>query len=513
MGITINRLFLLLLFLCVFSCSSSKKEQNQKVTQHPNIVIIYVDDLGYADVGSYGAKGVETPNVDRLANDGLKFTDAHSAAATCTPSRYSLLTGEYAFRANAGILPGDAPMLISPGTPTLPGMLQKAGYKTAVVGKWHLGLGDGEVDWNQEVKPGPLEIGFDYSFLIPATGDRVPAVYLENHHVVNSQPDDPIRVSYSRKIGDRPTGTTHPELLRMGADLQHSGTIINGVSRIGYMAGGEEAEWKDEDFPDLLTQKAKAFMKQNKGEPFFLYFSFQDIHVPRLPHPRFVGKSEMGPRGDAIAQMDWVTGELVKSLEELGIAENTLVLFTSDNGPVLDDGYDDQAVELLGDHQPGGPFRGGKYSAYEAGTRVPTIAYWPGVIKPGESKALLSQVDLYASLAKLTGQNPKTHEGPDSEEVLSAWLGKSEQGRKVMLEEAFVFGIRNGDWKYIEPANEEQLKENEWIIGIKNMEGGVQEEAQLFNLATDRGEQTNLTSQYPEKVKEMQTLLDAIKKR
>jgi arylsulfatase A len=237
--------------------------------------------------------------------------------------------------------------------------------------------------------------------------------------------DDPIQVSYSEKVGDRPTGLSHPELLRMEADTQHSATIVKGISRIGYMAGGEAALWKDEEFPDLLTQKAKAFMEQHKDEPFFLYFSFQDIHVPRVPNPRFVGKSEMGPRGDAIVQMDWVTGELIKTLEELGIAENTLVIFTSDNGPVLDDGYADQAVELVGDHKPAGPFRGGKYSAYEGGTRVPTIAYWPGVIQAGESEALLSQVDLYASLAKLTGQELNPEEAPDSEDMLAAWLGKS----------------------------------------------------------------------------------------
>ena len=339
----------------------------------PNIVIFYVDDLGYGDVGSYGAIGVETPNIDRLAANGVRFTDAHSTAATCTPSRYSLLLGEHGFRLEADVLDGDAPLLIQPGRPTLASMLKRAGYATAVVGKWHLGLGDGNLDWNGDISPGPLDIGFDYAFLMPATGDRVPTVYVENRGVVDLDPGDPIAISYTGKVGDRPTGYEYPELLRFSADRQHSDTIIYGVSRIGHISGGESALWVDEDFPDVFTTKAVEFIRENRDTPFFLFRSFHDIHVPRLPHPRFTGASTMGPRGDAIAQGDWMVGEIVAELETLGIADNTLVVFTSDNGPVLDDGYADQSVTLLGEHKPAGPFRGGKYSAFEAGTRVPTI--------------------------------------------------------------------------------------------------------------------------------------------
>ena len=208
----------------------------------PNIVIFYVDDLGYGDVGSYGAIGVETPNIDRLAANGVRFTDAHSSAATCTPSRYSLLTGEHGFRREARILRGDAPLLIPLEKPTLPAMLKRAGYRTAVVGKWHLGLGQGDLSWNEAIKPGPLEIGFDCAFLLPATGDRVPTVYVENHQVVDLDPADPIEVSYKNKVGDRPTGYENPELLRYETDNQHNKTIVNGVSRIGHMAGGENPE-------------------------------------------------------------------------------------------------------------------------------------------------------------------------------------------------------------------------------------------------------------------------------
>lgn len=489
----------------VAACTPAKKETKER---KPNIVIIYVDDLGYGDIGINGAKGVHTPNVDRLAREGVNFTDAHCSAAMSTPSRFSLLTGSYAFRSQAAILPGDAPLLIDPDKGTLPSMLQQAGYTTGVIGKWHLGLGRGEVNWNEEIKPGPREIGFDYSFLIPATGDRVPCVFVENQKVVGADPNDPIQVSYIDRIDGYPLGSEHPELLKQKADPQHSNTIVNGISRIGYMSGGEKALWKDEDFPFVLTNKAKTFITENKDHPFFLYFAFHDIHVPRVPNERFVGKSTMGPRGDAIAQMDWCTGELIRHLEELGLSENTLVIFSSDNGPVLDDGYADQAVELLGEHQPAGPYRGGKYSIYEAGTRVPTIVYWPGTVKPGVSKALLTQVDLYVSLAQLVEQEVSPGDAPDSENHLDAWLGKTEQAREVMLEEAFTLGLRMGPWKYIYPQSGNTP---DWLQN-KNVETGLMDDIQLYNLDEDPGETKNIATEHPEIVKEMKETLNEILK-
>ena len=262
------------------------------------------------------------------------------------------------------------------------------------------GLGRGTVNWNEEIVPGTREVGFDYSFIIPSSGDRVPCVYIENQKVVGLDPSYPITVSFAHELNDYPTGTKNPELLKMKADLQHSNTIVNGISRIGFMCGGRNALWKDEDFPVIFNEKARQFYN-GKKKPFFLYYASSDIHVPRLPNPMFVGKSSMGPRGDAIAQIDWCTGELIKTLEEAGVFNNTLIIFTSDNRPILNDGYEDRAVELIGNHKPNGIFRGGKYSAFEAGTRVPAIVYWPGTFKPGMiSDALLTQVDLYASLAK-----------------------------------------------------------------------------------------------------------------
>lgn len=505
----LRRLLLLLGLFTLAACGEQAQTDDNRADRLPNIIIFYADDLGIGDLPTYGATALETPHIAQLAENGLVFTDAHATAATCTPSRYSLLTGEYGFRSQAAILPGDAPAIIRPGQFTLPQMLREAGYATAVVGKWHLGLGDGTVDWNGPVKPGPLEIGFDYSFLLPATGDRVPTVYLENHKVVGLNADDPLQVSYGERIGERPVGYEHPELLKVPADRQHGETIVNGVSRIGYMAGGKSAEWVDEDFPDVFTGKARAWMRENAGQPFFLYFPFHDPHVPRLPHKRFQGATGMGPRGDAIVQLDWMTGAIMKEVEALGLERDTLVIFTSDNGPVLNDGYADKAVEMLGDHTPSGQYRGGKYSAYEAGARVPTIAYWPGHIAPGQSAALLSQVDLLASLAQLIGFDLPQDKAIDSQQQLDSWLGKSQQGREWLFKEAVpTVAIRKGPLKYIVPVKEKVDAGH--FIHEKGIETGESFDPQLYDLAQDIGERRNLAGQRPDSVAAMQAQIDAI---
>lgn len=477
-----------------------------QAVEKPNIVLIYADDLGYGDLGCYGATRVQTPAVDRLAKEGLRFTDGHSAAATCTPSRYAMLTGEYAWRKKGtGILPGTAPLIIQPGRTTLASLLQKAGYRTGIVGKWHLGLGDGNLDWNGAIKPGPREVGFDYCFLVPATGDRVPCVYVENHRVVGLDPMDPLRVSFGKPVGSEPTGRANPELLKMRPSHGHDMTIVNGISRIGYMAGGKSARWVDEDMADVLTRKATGFIEQNRGQPFFLFFSLHDIHVPRLPHARFVGKTDMGPRGDVIAQLDGCVGEVLTALDRLKLAENTLVLFSSDNGPVVDDGYEDSAVTKLGGHKPAGPFHGGKYSAFEAGTRVPFLVRWPGRVKSGVSDALVCQVDFPASFAALTGQKLADGDAPDSFNVLPALLGESRQGRDHLIEQAAVLSLRQGPWKLIEPGKAPKVFANTGIAS------GQSPQAQLYNLADDLGETKNVAAQHPERVKEMRALLQKIR--
>lgn len=471
---------------------SPASEPAKTAERPPNIVILYADDLGYGDVGAYGSRRIKTPNVDALAASGLRFTNGYAAAATCTPSRYSLLTGEYGFRHRAEILPGDAPALIRPGKPTVASLLKTRGYTTAVVGKWHLGLGNGKVDWNAEVAPGPLEIGFDYSFLLPATLDRVPTVYLENHRVVGLQASDPLSINYQHPIGDRPIGRQHPELLRYKADEEHSDTIINGVSRIGYMQGGKSAEWVDEQIHKVLTDKARSFIRDNRDRPFFLYMAMPEPHVPRLPGREFAGATGLGPRGDAVVEMDWIVGQIMAELRAQGLSDNTLVILSSDNGPVLNDGYEDGAVELLGDHRPGGPYRGGKYSAFEAGTHVPLIVSWPGHVRPGVSKALVSQVDFFASLGKIVGASLRDDEAIDSRDLSAALLGRDRIGRDYLFTESVPSqSLRDVRLKYIAPAIHPQAAA---FVARKGIESGAAKRPQLYDLARDPGEKIDLAS-------------------
>jgi arylsulfatase A-like enzyme len=477
---------------------------------NPNVVIFYIDDLGYGDVSCYGATEITTPNIDALAASGLMFTNGHCPSATCTPSRYAMLTGEYAWRQEGtGIAAGNQGMIIEPGRTTWASIMKKAGYTTAVVGKWHLGLGpEGGPDWNTLIEPGPESIGFDYSYLVPATGDRVPCVYVEDGRVVGLDPEDPIDVSYSEPILEEPLGKEHPELLKMHPSHGHDRTIINGISRIGDMSGGKSAWWVDEDMADTLTVKALEFIERNRDKPFFLYFATHDIHVPRVPHPRFAGTSGLGPRGDAILQMDWCIGEIMDKLDRLGLTENTLVIFTSDNGPVVDDGYRDQAVKLLGLHEPSGPLRGGKYSAFEGGTRIPFIVSWPSVVEPGgRSDALMSQVDYLTTFAALLGVEVDEGIGPDSRDMLDALLGKVTEGRDHLVEHSVhgTLSLISGDWKYIEPSNAPSYAK------YTDIELGNDTIPQLYNLNEDLGETNNLAGEEPGKLKEMEGLLERIR--
>lgn len=503
--------------LAAASTSTATRPANR-----PNIVLIITDDLGYGDVGVYGGTGAPTPRIDRLAAQGLRFNQAYAPSSTCTPSRYSMLTGEYAWRqppAQTSILDGDAPLAIPPGTLTLPVLLRQAGYATGLLGKWHLGLGDGKtaVDFNGEIRPGPLEIGFDTAFFIPATVDRVPCVFIHDHRVHGLDPADPIQVSYLKRIGSDPVGHEHPELLKYGADRQHADTIINGISRIGHMSGGNAARWVDEDIADVLTRRAVRFIEENAQRPFFLHFGTHDPHVPRAPHPRFRGKSSSGIRGDAIVQIDWTVGEILDALDRHGLTDNTLVLFTSDNGPVLFDGYYDGATDAVGGHRPAGPLRGWKYLRYEGGTRVPLIARWPGHVPVGTTEQMFSLVDVLATTAALLEQPLPAGASSDSINLLPVLLGQTAAPiRDHVVQHGIgnVLALREGDWKYI-PANADTA------TGIgrgadprdTRFAQARNPEPQLYNLATDPGETRNLASAHPEILRKLAARLDEIRHR
>ena len=482
------------------ACGSKQQEE----VKQPNVIFIVADDLGYGDLSCYGAKRVQTPNVDRLSAEGLRFTDAHAVASTSTPSRYSLFTGHYSWRRNdTGIATGDAGMVIRPEQTTVADIFKAAGYTTGAVGKWHLGLGDkaGTQDWNGFVSPGPQDLGFDYSYLMAATGDRVPCVWMENQRVANYDPEAPIQVSYKTPFPGEPLGKDHPEMLtklKPSPNHGHDMAIVNGISRIGYMKGGGKALWEDENIADTIAAKAVQFIERQKEKPFFLYVGTNDIHVPRYPHERFRDKSGMGYRGDAILQFDWTVGMIV---------DNTLIVLTSDNGPVVDDGYADKAVELLGDHRPWGELRGGKYSNFEAGTRVPFIVHWPAVVKPGISNALFSHIDMFGSMEKLTGQDMGETAGIDSQDYLAILTGEDKKGRDYVIESSGSLSISDGEWKYITPNKGPAYNK------LTNTELGNSTDDQLYNLSEDVGEKQNVAEKYPDKVKEMKRILEQEKQK
>lgn len=484
--------------LCFISCN--KKETPIK----PNIIIVYMDDLGYGDVSYNGASKLKTPNIDAIAMAGMRFNNGYATSATCTPSRYAMLTGVYPWREKrAKILAGTAPLIIGTDQMTLPKMLKQEGYQTAIIGKWHLGLGNGNVNWNKLVSPGPNQVGFDYSYILAATQDRVPTVYIEDGKVVGLDPNDPIEVNYQKNFRGEPTGLENPELLTMNWHHGHNSSIVNGIPRIGFMKGGEAAKWSDVDMADHFLNGIQNYIKSHKGKPFFLYYPMQQPHVPRTPHPRFKGLSELGPRGDAIVEADWCLGELKKTLEAEGIIDNTLIIFSSDNGPVLNDGYYDDSDVKNGDHLPSGPLRGGKYSLFEAGTRVPFFTYWKGKIKPGVSDSMLSQLDLLSSLAQLVGSEVRT---ADSLPLLELLMGQSDEGRDEMVIEATSrTAFKRGDWVMIPPYEGPAVNDKVQI------ELGNDSDFQLYNLTEDIEQQNNLAALKPNKLQEMLTAFEAIR--
>lgn len=463
-----------------------------------NIVFILADDIGYGDMSCYGTTPNLTPFIDQYVNRGIQFMDAHTTAATCTPSRFAIFTGEYAWRhPGLAVAQGDAALLIDPKTITLPKLMQASGRVTGAVGKWHLGLGlgPGKTNWNAEISPNAKDVGFDYSFLMAATADRTPCVYVENNLVVGLDPNDPIEVSYHHNYPGELDGVRDRATLKMDWDYGHNQAVVNGIGRIGYMKGGQKARWVDEDMADIFVEKANAFIEANKDKPFFLYLGTNDIHVPRVPHPRFVGSTPFGPRGDATRQFDDTVQRVIEKLQALGLEKETLVIISSDNGPMVNDGYKDQAVEKLGKHRPAAHWRGTKYTPYEGGHRVPCIAVWPDAIAAGrKSYEMISLVDLGATLAALVETPLPKGSLPDSFDQSQVFLYPwAKSARTAVIAQNYQLNIRDKQWKYIVPRAEGD-----------NPKGGRDPlNGELYNLDADPSETLNLVKDYPDRARKM----------
>lgn len=468
-----------LLALAVFAALAGPV---QAAPARPNIVLILADDLGYGSLGCYGADPalVRTPHCDRLAREGIRFTDANTTASVCSPTRYSLLTGRYCWRTplQYGVLPYDAPLHIETNRLTLSSLLRRHGYRTAAIGKWHLGYGEGPTAvFTNELRPGPLELGFDYHFGVPCNHGDATGVYVENHRVAGLR----------------------------SAELKPGVTNYYGRPFLGLDA----PQRVDEEVMDVLTDRAVAWLEQQQpGKPFFLYFNPVAVHEPVTPSEKTRGTSRAGPYGDWIHELDRSVGRLLDVLDRKGFARNTLVIFTSDNGG--ENKRTRSGAQLQAQAaglQLNGPWRAGKHSIFEGGFRVPFIVRWPDRAPPGTvCTEMISVADLLATTAAIVGEKlPAATAAEDSFNVLPAFLGKKVRRPlrpdMVLHSADGVFAIRQGPWKYIEgkPARKDGG-------AIRNKASENKE--QLYNLAEDPGEQRDLLTQHPEIARRLASLLE-----
>ena len=484
--------------LCVVVCLTPPIVH---AVEKPNIVVILADDLGYGDLGCQGATKVQTPNIDRLAAEGRRFTDAHSPASVCTPTRYNLLTGRYAWRTwnRSGTVWANDPMLIDPDRFTLADLMKGQGYRTACLGKWHLGFGSPDMpgwdnvlgpDYNRPLRPCPLDVGFDYFWGVPHVG-QLPHVIIENDRVLGLTSDDPIHMLPDKRPGYEKNYLERPRL---------GGAAALGVS------GGESARYEHEELALRLTDRAVRWIdEQSPDQPFFLYLAHRNIHGPLKPNPRFRGQSEIGVYGDFLLELDWSVGEVLGALERKGFTDNTLLLFSSDNGAIQTYREIIDSAEIKG-HKINGPLRGQKTDAYEGGCRVPLLARWPGKITPGtQSDALVALTDLLATFADYFDVALPENAGEDSFSFLGPLLGRQPRqvAREALVTDSFraVMAIRRGDWKLI-------LGQNGGGVATHNIPVDPEKPAgQLYHLGRDIGESTNLYDQYPERVRELTELL------
>lgn len=419
-------------FLVAVCCCSFLRGNDQT-----NVIVIYADDLGYGDLGCYGATKVQTPNIDRLAREGRRLTDAHSASAVCSPSRYALMTGEYPFRKKKGNAWGPmghtSPLGIDTSKLTLPRLFSDAGYATACIGKWHLGFGDKKADYNKLLKPGPLELGFDHFFGIATNNSENPFVYIEDHRVFGWDKKDPLRRNPDGK-------------------LPYDPAVVGRMSSNNY-AGATEAHrrYDNRQTGTILSEKAVSWIAGHKDEPFFLYYAPPQIHHPFTPHPRFVGTSQCGMYGDFIHELDWMVGEVLNTLDELELAANTIVVFTSDNGGMFNMGGR-QAFDL--GHRQNANLLGFKFGVWEGGHRVPFLIRWPSHAPPSsESNQLFCSMDLLSTFAGLLGRSLKDTDAVDSFDQRETLTGNpASPVRKELLlspRDKDALGLRQDNWVYI----------------------------------------------------------------
>jgi len=478
--------------------------------QHPNILMILTDDLGYGDVGCYNPESkVPTPHLDKLAAQGMRFTDAHSPATVCTPTRYSLLTGRMAFRTRMiGVFKGaGGPCLIKEHQLTLPQMLREKGYATAMFGKWHVGMTffdkEGKVirssekaaakrvDYSRKIPDAPIHRGFDqfYGTICCPTTDWIYA-YVDGDRIP-VPPTTPV---------DKTNLPTHPYSIDCRSGMQAPNFDLEEVDLV-------------------FLEKSKRFLeqhvKENPDKPFFLHHCMQAVHLPSFPADQFKGKTKAGPHGDFIFELDYIVGELMKTLDKLGLADNTLVMFGSDNGPEVI-----SVVNMRKDYQHDGarPWRGMKRDQWEGGHRTPFIARWAGRIKAGsETDQLFSLADIMATCAAIVGADLPNNAAEDSYNFLPVLTGTQGKGsvRQYMLEQTIsnALSIRHGDWKYLAHRGSGGNRYSSGRCKPYALEDTAPDApGQLYNLKTDPGETDNLYYKYPEIVEKLKAKLQEFRK-
>jgi len=472
-----------------------QKNGQQRVPAGPNVLILLADDLGIGDPGCYNpASKIKTPNIDRFAGEGMRFRDVHSASSVCTPTRYAILTGRYAWRTrmtNGGVLHGYSRALIEAGRPTIASLFHDHGYTTAAFGKWHLGFQEFDprrsekeqpVDYRRPLRPGPVSVGFDEFFGIPASLDMDPYLFVENDHAV-----------------ELPT-----------AQIGESGDAKRARGPF-WRRGAIAPSFRHADVLSRITERATAFLdRQGKhagGKPFFLYMAFSAPHTPYLPSSLFQGQSGAGDYGEFVTMVDAEVGEILSALDRNGFAKNTLVVFTSDNGAR----WTPEEIEHFG-HRANLDNRGQKSDAYEGGHRIPFLVRWPGKVQPGStSNELGCLVDLMATCAAAAGVRLPENAADDSFNLLPAFLSEH---RSTPIRDSVVhhsgsgmFAIRSGDWKLIEGLGSGGFTPPQ---RIKPKPG--QPTGQLYNLATDRGEMQNVYAQHPDVVRSLNDKLERIRR-